>query len=434
MAQAGSGGGLPDRLPPGRRRAPRLGVPGAAGDRRGGAQVRPAARRRRHLQPGAGHRHGRGRPRRAGGGAADRRLRAAAGRPRRAPGRRGQPRRALPQVPRRPGAVRAGGRADEGRRDRVAPLPAQPARRAGPADRRDRVRAPADRRRGRRAGPPVGAVRRAAGIRAARRPRHAGRPLPLRRVRRAAPPAHLGPGHRHPHRPRRRPAAGRHQRRHHPRPRPVRRLPGRRARGTGGRRVGELDEEMVYESRVGDVFLLGSSSWRIEDITARPRAGQPRARPAREDAVLEGRRPRPAAGARPGARRLPARGRLGRAGGRLRPGAGRPASTSGARPTCWPTSPSRSRPPATCPTTARCSSSASATSSATGGWSCTRPSARRSTPRGRWSWPPGCASATAWTSPPCTPTTASCCGCPTPPGSRPRPTWPSSTPTTSSAR
>ncbi len=35
----------------------------------------------------------------------------------------------------------------------------------------------------------------------------------------------------------------------------------------GGRRVGELDEEMVYESRVGDVFLLGSSSWRIEDIT-----------------------------------------------------------------------------------------------------------------------------------------------------------------------
>ncbi len=34
-----------------------------------------------------------------------------------------------------------------------------------------------------------------------------------------------------------------------------------------GRRVGELDEEMVYESRVGDVFTLGTSSWRIEDIT-----------------------------------------------------------------------------------------------------------------------------------------------------------------------
>ena len=36
---------------------------------------------------------------------------------------------------------------------------------------------------------------------------------------------------------------------------------------SGAARVGELDEEMVYESRVGDVFLLGSTSWRIEDIT-----------------------------------------------------------------------------------------------------------------------------------------------------------------------
>jgi ATP-dependent Lhr-like helicase len=38
--------------------------------------------------------------------------------------------------------------------------------------------------------------------------------------------------------------------------------------GRHSRRVGELDEEMVYESRVGDVFVLGASSWRIEDITA----------------------------------------------------------------------------------------------------------------------------------------------------------------------
>jgi ATP-dependent Lhr-like helicase len=37
--------------------------------------------------------------------------------------------------------------------------------------------------------------------------------------------------------------------------------------GSPGRRVGELDEEMVYESRVGDVFALGTTSWRIEDIT-----------------------------------------------------------------------------------------------------------------------------------------------------------------------
>ncbi len=34
-----------------------------------------------------------------------------------------------------------------------------------------------------------------------------------------------------------------------------------------GSRVGELDEEMVYESRPGDVFMLGSSSWRIAEIT-----------------------------------------------------------------------------------------------------------------------------------------------------------------------
>ena len=37
---------------------------------------------------------------------------------------------------------------------------------------------------------------------------------------------------------------------------------------TQPRRVGELDEEMVYESRRGDVITLGTSSWRIEEITA----------------------------------------------------------------------------------------------------------------------------------------------------------------------
>lgn len=46
------------------------------------------------------------------------------------------------------------------------------------------------------------------------------------------------------------------------------------------KRVGELDEEMVYESRVGDVFALGATSWRIEDIThdrvlVSPAFGQP---------------------------------------------------------------------------------------------------------------------------------------------------------------
>ncbi|MBP1704354.1 MAG: ATP-dependent helicase [Chloroflexi bacterium] len=36
--------------------------------------------------------------------------------------------------------------------------------------------------------------------------------------------------------------------------------------GTPGRRVGELDEEMVYESRAGEVIVLGASAWRIEEI------------------------------------------------------------------------------------------------------------------------------------------------------------------------
>jgi ATP-dependent Lhr-like helicase len=38
-------------------------------------------------------------------------------------------------------------------------------------------------------------------------------------------------------------------------------------RHNAGRRVGELDEEMVYETRVGDVFTLGTTSWRVEQIT-----------------------------------------------------------------------------------------------------------------------------------------------------------------------
>jgi ATP-dependent helicase Lhr and Lhr-like helicase len=51
-----------------------------------------------------------------------------------------------------------------------------------------------------------------------------------------------------------------------------------------GRRVGELDEEMVYEARPGQTFLLGASTWRIEDIgrdrvTVSPAPGAPGAVP-----------------------------------------------------------------------------------------------------------------------------------------------------------
>ena len=75
-----------------------------------------------------------------------------------------------------------------------------------------------------------------------------------------------------------------------------------------GRRVGELDEEMVYEARPGQTFLLGATTWRIEDITrdrviVTPAPGVPGAVPFwRGDGV--GRPVR----ARPGDRRVLARG------------------------------------------------------------------------------------------------------------------------------
>ena len=192
------------------------------------------------------------------------------------------------------------------------------------------------------------------------------------------------------------------------------------ASGEGpGRRVGELDEEMVYESRVGDVFLLGSSSWRIEDIThdrvlVTPAPGELGKMP-----FWKGDSARPAGRAGPRARGVPARGGRGLAGGRRRPGPRRrPGRLGHVQPADLPDRAARGDRPR-CPTTARSWSSGSATSSATGGWSSTPRSAPRSTPRGRWPSPPGCVSATASRCPRCTPTTASCCGCPTPTPSRP---------------
>ncbi len=51
----------------------------------------------------------------------------------------------------------------------------------------------------------------------------------------------------------------------------------------GGGRIGELDEEMVYESRVGDTFVLGSTSWKISEVThdrviVAPAPGEPGAK------------------------------------------------------------------------------------------------------------------------------------------------------------
>jgi ATP-dependent Lhr-like helicase len=57
-------------------------------------------------------------------------------------------------------------------------------------------------------------------------------------------------------------------------------LAGGDSAAPGSRRVGELDEEMVFESRAGETFVLGASSWRIEEIThdrvlVSPAPGQP---------------------------------------------------------------------------------------------------------------------------------------------------------------
>ena len=71
-----------------------------------------------------------------------------------------------------------------------------------------------------------------------------------------------------------------------------------------GTRVGELDEEMVYESRVGRDVPAGRVDLADRGHHLRARRGHPGAGPARQDAVLARRRPGSAARARPGAGRV----------------------------------------------------------------------------------------------------------------------------------
>ena len=157
---------------------------------------------------------------------------AAAGRPGRPPGRRGLPRRAVPQAPRRPGADRGRRRADaRRRRSRRCRCPANPldvlAQQVVACASLDDV----GRRRAARRRPPGGAVRRRCpGRRTTRRStcssgRYPSDEFAELRPRlvwdRVADTLTGRPG---------RAAAGGHLRRHHPRPRPVRRLPRRRDR------------------------------------------------------------------------------------------------------------------------------------------------------------------------------------------------------------
>ncbi len=135
----------------------------------------------------------------------------------------------------------------------------------------------------------------------------------------------------------------------------------------GSGRVGELDEEMVYEARVGQTFLLGASTWRIERITrdrvlVSPAPGQPGqvpfwrgegvGRPVELGRALGAfTRELMAATERTALRRLHERHRLDERAAR----------------TCSRTCASSARRRASCRPTGRSSSSASATRSATGG-------------------------------------------------------------------
>ena len=277
-------------------------------------------------------------------------------------------------------------------RDRGDARAAQPARRARAADRRDacaigRVAG----RRPVRAGAARLPVPRAAARPARRRARHAVGPLPVRRLRRAAAAHRLGPHRRQRHGPARTRAplavanAGT--------------IPDRGLYGVfladGSGRVGELDEEMVYEARVGQMFLLGASSLAHRAHHPRPRARLPRAGPAGQDAVLAAARRRPPGRARPRDRRVrardPARCPRRRAAGAAAP-TGHDLDEPRGRATCaLPARPAR-RPPACCRPTAPSWSSASATSSATGASASCRRSAAACTRRGRWRSARCCAS------------------------------------------
>ncbi len=222
------------------------------------------------------------------------------------------------------------------------------------------------------------------------RPRHAGGPLPVRRVRRAPPPHRLGPFHRDGPAPRQRQDAGRHQPGHHPRSRALHGDAGRWWSGGRARRGDGLREPAGRRVRPRiDV---------VADRRDNPRPGHRAPRPGPD--------PPPSS---PSGTAMPPAGPsswAGRSASSSVASAGsapvRPAPrwstgtgwTRGPPTTSPPSSTKSGRPPGCCPPTARSWCSGSATRSATGGWWCSPRSAPGSTPRGRWR--PGTGSAPRW--------------------------------------
>ena len=160
------------------------------------------------------------------------------------------------------------------------------------------------------------------------------------------------------------------------------------------------------------MFTLGSSTWRIDDITPDRVLVTPGARACR--AGCRSGRATPRAGPRSSARRWAP----GCASSARCPTTTPAARVEAAGLDAWAADNLLDVPARAARGDGRgarrtpCSwSSGSATSSATGGWSCTPPTARACTRRGRSSSARGCASGTAWTPRRCTRTTGSSCGC-----------------------
>ena len=261
-------GGRPQRAGGGgdRPRPPRLDRPRPAAPDRGRAQGRPPPRPRGHVVARAGHRHGRGGPRGPDRDPHLGRERDAADRAREPPGGRGLARHHLPEVPGRPPGERRDHEGDEGGRGRGDARPPEPARRPGAAPRGDGRPRRAEGGRALRPRPPRRTLLRPGAGAVRGRPRHALGPLPLGRVRGAAAARRVGPP------PRGRQAARGHaaaRRRRTPAPSPTAASTASSSptATAAGKRVGELDEEMVFESRAGEVFVLGATSWRITEIT-----------------------------------------------------------------------------------------------------------------------------------------------------------------------
>ena len=268
---------------------------------------------RRDLVAGARHRHGRRRPRAPGRVAEVGHRRAAAHRPRRPRRRRDLQGPHLPQVPRRPARVRGRRAAHARGADRDDRRPAQPARRARAADRRDRGVGDetVDGRRAARARHAHLHLRRALARAARERARHARRPLPVGGVRRAAPAHRVGPRRRHDPRAQGRRARWRSRT-------PARSPTAACSRSTCPTAAASASSTRRWSTRraPGQVFLLGATSWRIEEITRDRVVVTPAPGVPGRGAVLEGRRGRAPARARRGDRRVRALG--GRPGRRRR--------------------------------------------------------------------------------------------------------------------